>query len=88
MKGGHGFNATDYYYDGQHLEQIKGEWIDVPSLHGTGCALSAAIATFLGKGFSLLKAVKAAKRYITKIIKNSITFDVKTKGLGFFTMEK
>jgi hydroxymethylpyrimidine/phosphomethylpyrimidine kinase len=39
--------------------------------HGTGCTLSAAIASYLAQGRSLRAAVKDAKVYITNAIINS-----------------
>ena len=42
--------------------------IDNPNTHGTGCALSSAIASYLAKGLSLEVAVREAKKYITGAI--------------------
>ena len=38
------------------------------TLHGTGCTLSAAIASFLAQGLSLEKGVKAAMHYISQTV--------------------
>ena len=42
--------------------------IDTNNLHGTGCSLSSAIATFLAFGEPLPTAVQLAKEYITQAI--------------------
>lgn len=43
-------------------------YIDSENLHGTGCTLSSAIASYLALGFTLLKAVSLAKQYVTHAI--------------------
>jgi hydroxymethylpyrimidine/phosphomethylpyrimidine kinase len=40
-------------------------------LHGSGCALSAAIAAGLGKGMTLEDSVAAAKSFVFEAIRNS-----------------
>ena len=42
--------------------------IDTKNLHGTGCSLSSAIATFLAFGETIPQAVQSAKDYITLAI--------------------
>ena len=42
--------------------------INTRNLHGTGCSLSSAVATFLAFGEPLLMAVQHAKEYITQAI--------------------
>lgn len=39
--------------------------VDTRNLHGTGCTLSSAIATFMAKGCNLQKAIAQAKEYVT-----------------------
>jgi hydroxymethylpyrimidine/phosphomethylpyrimidine kinase len=39
-------------------------WIDTRHTHGTGCTLSSAIATLLGKGLSLQDAVIEARQFV------------------------
>jgi hydroxymethylpyrimidine kinase/phosphomethylpyrimidine kinase len=41
-------------------------------VHGTGCALSSAIATYLAHGRELDEAVQLAKQYVTKLIDNPV----------------
>ncbi|MCR5257691.1 MAG: bifunctional hydroxymethylpyrimidine kinase/phosphomethylpyrimidine kinase [Desulfovibrio sp.] len=45
--------------------------VDTANNHGTGCTLSAAIATGLGMGLSLLEAVLQAQRYINLALRQS-----------------
>ena len=42
-----------------------GRRIDNPNTHGTGCTLSSAIASGLGRGYSLEQAVERAKEYLS-----------------------
>lgn len=65
-KGGHQIStANDLLYDGNKFLWFKGERIDNPNSHGTGCTLSSAIASNLAKGYSLEDAVEEAKKYIS-----------------------
>ena len=66
-KGGHMINdASDFLCcpDGTSY-WFKGERIDNPNTHGTGCTLSSAIASGLAKGLPLPQAIEAAKEYIS-----------------------
>jgi len=45
--------------------------IDTPNVHGTGCALSAAICARLALGAELLDAVRGAKAYLTEALRRS-----------------
>lgn len=42
--------------------------IATKNLHGTGCTLSSAIASYMAFGHSLVSAVEDAKRYVTRAI--------------------
>ena len=67
IKGGHltGHEMCDVLYDGKELNIFGGRRIHSANLHGTGCTLSSAIATFLAQGSSLYEAVEQAKEYIS-----------------------
>ena len=52
------------YADGEY-RWFEGRRIDNPNTHGTGCTLSAAIASNLAKGYALPEAVERAKEYIS-----------------------
>jgi hydroxymethylpyrimidine kinase/phosphomethylpyrimidine kinase len=65
VKGGHGEGAPDDFL----CSAAGGEWIRAErrieeGAHGTGCALSAAIAARLARGAALGDAVRGAKRYV------------------------
>ena len=73
VKGGHlrGAEATDYLYDGEAMRAYSTPRIATANTHGTGCTLSAAIATWLGFGRTVPEAVGLAKEYITGAIAHS-----------------
>ncbi len=81
IKGGHREdNCTDILLlENGEVVKFYGERIDSINTHGTGCTLSSAIASLLGKGYSIEEAVKLAKEYITLAIKNSFGIG---KGVG------
>jgi len=88
VKGGHllddsgsdGFNqAVDICYSTKSDEfvEISGPRIVTKNTHGTGCTLSAAIASCLALGDDPIQAMKKAKRYITEALRNSISIGVR-----------
>ena len=65
LKGGHSVNdANDLLWTQDRYQWIRGERIDTPNTHGTGCTLSSAIAANLAKGFHLEDSVRRAKEYL------------------------
>jgi len=74
IKGGHllADRGTDLLYDGKFFEVFKGEYINTPHTHGSGCTYASAIAAHLALGKPLSQAVKAAKAYITEAIRHSL----------------
>ena len=73
MKGGHNLNdANDYLYSENGGRWFKGERIDNPNTHGTGCTLSSAIASNLAKGYTLEQSVENAKRYLSLCLKDGL----------------
>ncbi|WP_027340693.1 bifunctional hydroxymethylpyrimidine kinase/phosphomethylpyrimidine kinase [Halonatronum saccharophilum] len=71
VKGGHGDGqvARDILYDGEDFIEFKTQRIDTKDTHGTGCTLSAAIASNLALGYSVEDSVARSKEFITKAIK-------------------
>lgn len=71
LKGGHSSEkySIDYFYDGKHIKEFKEKRIDTQNTHGTGCTLSTAIACGLAKGLDTEKAIREAKKFVTKAIK-------------------
>jgi hydroxymethylpyrimidine/phosphomethylpyrimidine kinase len=73
ITGGHleGGSSTDVFYDGKSAPRlIRHRRIATRHTHGTGCALSAAIAARLALGDSLLASVTAAGRYVHRALLN------------------
>jgi hydroxymethylpyrimidine/phosphomethylpyrimidine kinase len=74
IKGGHllAERATDLLYDGRFFNVFKGEFIETPHTHGTGCTFASAIAAHLARGKSINDAVHSAKTYVTEAIRHSL----------------
>jgi len=76
LKGGHlrTAEATDLLQDAEGTLTLSSPFIKGVSTHGTGCTYSSAIAANLAQGLDLRAACRAAKRYITLAIKDSLTW--------------
>jgi hydroxymethylpyrimidine/phosphomethylpyrimidine kinase len=74
IKGGHllAERATDLLYDGRFFNVFKGEFIETPHTHGTGCTYASAIAAHLARGKTITDAIQAAKSYVTEAIRHSL----------------
>ena len=69
VKGGHlAGDALDVLYDGREFSELTAPRLTGGAVHGTGCALSAAIAAQLAVGRELADAVTEAKRFVTRAI--------------------
>lgn len=74
VKGGHftGVDSDDCLIvkstNSVNIHWLPDKRVDSFNTHGTGCTLSSAIAAHLAKGYDILDAVKAAKKYISKAI--------------------
>lgn len=65
LKGGHSTDdADDLLYKNSKKIWIKGEHIENPNTHGTGCTLSSAIASYLAMGHDVPESVRLAKEFI------------------------
>ena len=79
-KGGHGVNdGEDLLYNEKGIKWFKTKKIETNNLHGTGCTLSSAIASFLALGFSMEDSISKAKEYLTGCLENAIKLG---KGFG------
>lgn len=89
LKGGHatGDQAIDLLDDAGTLTPLAAARLDVTSVHGTGCALSAACLARRIQGLTPLRAVRRAKGYVHRAIAAStapgrgqrlLRFDVRT----------
>ena len=66
LKGGHRISdADDLLCREGRLQWFRGERVDNPNTHGTGCTLSSTIASRLALGDSLENAIARAKEYIS-----------------------
>lgn len=73
IKGGHlTETADDLLYDNGELLWYRGERVDNPNTHGTGCTLSSAIASNLALGYDMKISVRNAKDYITGALKDGL----------------
>ena len=72
LKGGHltTSHSPDIFYDvsQQQLHRFDTPRINTKNTHGTGCTLSAAIASYLAQGENLTHAITQAKQYLTQCI--------------------
>ena len=67
VKGGHGIEDADDVLctTTGRITWFRGERVDNPNTHGTGCTLSSAIAADLAKGSDLTTSIGHAKDYLT-----------------------
>lgn len=80
LKGGHRVeDANDLLYTDGKTQWLKGERINNPNTHGTGCTLSSAIASNLAKGYDLTDSVIRAKSYLTDALRADLNLG---KGSG------
>jgi len=71
LKGGHLIGAKLYDVFSRSGEKsliLETDYIDSKNVHGTGCTLSSAIATFVAQGNSLPESILFAKNYISRAI--------------------
>jgi hydroxymethylpyrimidine/phosphomethylpyrimidine kinase len=78
IKGGHArtadggaSRALDLLYDGRGFIEFAAARVPGGGAHGTGCALSAAIAAYLARGADLEMAVRRAKAFVTRALRGS-----------------
>lgn len=75
VKGGHcmdsHLNATDILYDGSQFVEFSKVFLDATNNHGTGCALSSAIASYIAKGETVVSAVSYAKEFVWRSMERS-----------------
>ena len=75
LKGGDtdGADCTDSLYRGSELlQEYSMPRVDSPNLHGTGCVLSTAIASYLGHGLNMEEAVDRAKQFVHEAIRRNL----------------
>ena len=77
LKGGHlrGDNAVDLLFHHGELTEFSAPFVRGVETHGTGCTYSAAITAGLASGFSLVQAIKRAKKFVTESINATFPLD-------------
>ena len=79
VKGGHLENvATDLLLYEDECIELTGPRYETSDTHGTGCALSAAIAAHLARGDDLQDSIRAAKDFVAGAIRHGLRL-----GAGF-----
>jgi hydroxymethylpyrimidine/phosphomethylpyrimidine kinase len=74
IKGGHmEGEAADVLYDGNEFIWLTTPRVAAGKVHGTGCTLSAAIASWLAKGMGVAESVRRAKSFVTRGIESRLT---------------
>jgi hydroxymethylpyrimidine/phosphomethylpyrimidine kinase len=73
VKGGHlgGPQVTDLLLGPDTEQALSSPRIPGGPFHGTGCALSAAIAAYLAQGFALPEAVVQARSFLQQLIQSA-----------------
>jgi hydroxymethylpyrimidine/phosphomethylpyrimidine kinase len=80
VKGGHlEGDALDLLWNGREFTTFTAPRVESSSTHGTGCTFSAAIAAGLARSQALGDAIRDAKAYVTKAIREGFTLG---KGVG------
>jgi hydroxymethylpyrimidine/phosphomethylpyrimidine kinase len=74
VKGGHleGPTVVDLLYDGERFHEFAAPRIATRHTHGTGCALSAAVAARLARGEALPEAVLGARDFVRRGLEKGV----------------
>jgi hydroxymethylpyrimidine/phosphomethylpyrimidine kinase len=72
VKGGHyeTGDIRDLFFDGHSFHEFRGERVR-GSTHGTGCTFSAALASHLARGTTLIEAIPRAQKYVAGAIRHA-----------------
>lgn len=78
VKGGHlpDGAAYDLLYDGAEFTEFSAPRVATRNNHGTGCALSSAIAARLGQGAELKQAIADAKAFLSGALEAGKAFEI------------
>lgn len=80
IKGGHAKkHSDDFFFDGKRTLVFESVRLHPGGLHGTGCVLSAALASGLAQGLDLHTAIRRAKGFIQNAILGGV---LSGKGVG------
>jgi len=88
VKGGHlKGDAIDLLYNGRDFTAFQAPRIESDNTHGTGCTFSAAIVAGLAQGRPLAEAVRDAKAYVTRAIREGFALGRGAGALRHFLTE-
>jgi len=88
VKGGHlKGDAVDLLYNGRDFTAFQSPRIESDNTHGTGCTFSAAIVAGLAQGRPLGEAVRDAKAYVTRAIREGFALGRGVGALRHFLTE-
>ncbi len=73
VTGGHGTEAVDTFYDGEHLIDIPVPRHAVLATHGAGCTHSATLAALLARGATLEQAARQAADVAADAVLHGLT---------------
>jgi hydroxymethylpyrimidine/phosphomethylpyrimidine kinase len=73
VTGGHGTEAVDWLYDGEHHVPIPVERYESDATHGAGCTHSASLTALLAHGESLEEAARGAARIASEAVRAGLT---------------
>ena len=79
VKGGHlpeSQRVHDVVFDGRDVHILEHAFIETQRLHGTGCTLSSAIASYLAQGMDPLDAIRHAIFYLQDALRGSLEMDI------------
>ncbi len=79
VKGGHmpeSKRVHDVIFDGRDVHILEHAFIETQRLHGTGCTLSSAIASYLAQGMVPLVAIRHAIFYLQDALGGSLEMDI------------
>jgi hydroxymethylpyrimidine/phosphomethylpyrimidine kinase len=88
VKGGHlKGDAVDLLYNGRDFTAFQSMRVESDNTHGTGCTFSAAIVAGLAQGRPLGEAVRDAKAYVTRAIREGFALGRGVGSLRHFLTE-
>jgi hydroxymethylpyrimidine/phosphomethylpyrimidine kinase len=68
VTGGHSESGADTFFDGDVLEEIRGERHSGGAAHGSGCTHSSALAAMLAHGAAPIDAARDARRVASQAV--------------------
>jgi hydroxymethylpyrimidine/phosphomethylpyrimidine kinase len=72
VTGGHRQQPIDVFFDGDRLEQLRGEHHPDGAAHGSGCTHSSVLAARLAWGDDALEAARVAKELASRAVRDGL----------------